>query len=37
MPYLGFPPYVQKCEEVAAAGYAGFHFGGAAAAAPPGG
>jgi cyclohexanone monooxygenase len=24
MPYLGFPEYVQKCEEVAAKGYAGF-------------
>jgi cyclohexanone monooxygenase len=24
MPYIGFPPYVQKCNEVAANGYAGF-------------
>ena len=24
MPYLGFPAYVQKCEEVAAKGYEGF-------------
>jgi len=24
MPYLGFPVYVQKCEEVAAKGYDGF-------------
>ncbi len=24
MPYLGFPPYVEKCNEVAAAGYDGF-------------
>jgi cyclohexanone monooxygenase len=24
MPYLGFPPYVEKCNEVAAKGYAGF-------------
>jgi cation diffusion facilitator CzcD-associated flavoprotein CzcO len=24
MPYLGFPAYVQKCEEVVAAGYEGF-------------
>ena len=24
MPYLGFPPYVQKCNEVVAQGYAGF-------------
>jgi hypothetical protein len=24
MPYLGFPVYVQKCEEVAAKGYEGF-------------
>ncbi len=24
MPYLGFPPYVQKCDEVAAKGYEGF-------------
>jgi cyclohexanone monooxygenase len=27
MPYLGFPPYVQKCEEVAARGYEGFALG----------
>ncbi|MEH2251924.1 hypothetical protein [Nostoc sp.] len=24
MPYLGFPPYVQKCNDVAAKGYEGF-------------
>jgi cation diffusion facilitator CzcD-associated flavoprotein CzcO len=24
MPYIGFPPYVEKCNEVAANGYAGF-------------
>jgi cyclohexanone monooxygenase len=24
MPYLGFPPYVQKCNEVAEKGYEGF-------------
>ena len=24
MPYIGFPPYVAKCEEVVAAGYDGF-------------
>jgi len=24
MPYIGFPPYVQKCNEVAAKGYEGF-------------
>jgi cyclohexanone monooxygenase len=24
MPYIGFPPYVQKCNEVAANGYDGF-------------
>jgi cyclohexanone monooxygenase len=24
MPYLGFPPYVEKCNEVAAKGYDGF-------------
>jgi len=24
MPYLGFPAYVQKCDEVAAGGYEGF-------------
>ena len=27
MPYLGFPPYVQKCNEVAAKGYEGFAVG----------
>ena len=26
MPYLGFPPYVAKCDEVAAKGYEGFAF-----------
>ena len=26
MPYLGFPAYVAKCEDVAANGYAGFLF-----------
>ena len=26
MPYLGFPVYVEKCEEVAAKGYEGFAF-----------
>lgn len=26
MPYLGFPPYVEKCEEVARNGYEGFHL-----------
>ena len=26
MPYLGFPAYVQKCNEVAATGYAGFEL-----------
>ena len=26
MPYLGFPAYVAKCEEVAAKGYEGFAF-----------
>jgi cyclohexanone monooxygenase len=26
MPYLGFPPYKQKCDEVAAKGYEGFSF-----------
>jgi cyclohexanone monooxygenase len=26
MPYLGFPPYIQKCEEVAAKGYEGFRL-----------
>ncbi len=24
MPYIGFPPYVEKCNEIAAAGYTGF-------------
>jgi hypothetical protein len=24
MPYLGVPPYVEKCKEVVAAGYEGF-------------
>jgi cation diffusion facilitator CzcD-associated flavoprotein CzcO len=27
MPYLGFPPYVEKCKEVAAKGYEGFALG----------
>jgi cyclohexanone monooxygenase len=27
MPYLGFPPYVRKCNEVAAKGYEGFAVG----------
>ena len=27
MPLLGFPPYVEKCEEVAANGYEGFTLG----------
>ncbi len=27
MPYLGFPPYVEKCEEVVAKGYEGFALG----------
>ena len=26
MPYLGFPPYVEKCESVAAEGYSGFQL-----------
>jgi len=26
MPYLGFPPYVEKCEEVAANNYEGFEL-----------
>lgn len=26
MPYVGFPPYVEKCREVAANGYEGFRF-----------
>ncbi len=30
MPYLGFPPYVEKCEEVVANNYAGFDLLGAA-------
>ena len=24
MPYVGYPPYVEKCDEVAARGYEGF-------------
>ena len=28
MPYLGVPPYVEKCNEVVAAGYAGFKLSG---------
>ncbi|MBW2281394.1 MAG: NAD(P)/FAD-dependent oxidoreductase [Deltaproteobacteria bacterium] len=28
MPYLGFPPYVEKCNEVSARGYEGFTTGG---------
>jgi cyclohexanone monooxygenase len=24
MPYLGFPPYVEKCKDVVAKGYEGF-------------
>lgn len=27
MPYLGFPPYVETCDEVAAKGYEGFDVG----------
>lgn len=27
MPYPGFPAYVKKCEEIAAAGYEGFRLG----------
>jgi len=27
MPYIGFPPYVEKCNQVAAAGYEGFSLG----------
>jgi NADPH-dependent 2,4-dienoyl-CoA reductase/sulfur reductase-like enzyme len=27
MPYLGFLPYVEKCNEVAAKGYEGFSLG----------
>lgn len=26
MPHIGFPPYVEKCDEVVAAGYEGFSF-----------
>jgi cyclohexanone monooxygenase len=26
MPYLGFPPYVERCNEVAASGYEGFEL-----------
>ena len=26
MPHIGFPPYVEKCDEVVAAGYEGFAF-----------
>ena len=26
MPYIGFPPYVEKCNEVAAKGYEGFRL-----------
>lgn len=26
MPYLGFPPYVKKCNEIAASGYEGFEL-----------
>ncbi len=26
MPYIGFPPYVEKCNEVVAKGYAGFEL-----------
>jgi cation diffusion facilitator CzcD-associated flavoprotein CzcO len=26
MPHIGFPPYVEKCDEVVAAGYQGFDF-----------
>jgi cyclohexanone monooxygenase len=35
MPYIGFPPYVAKCEEVVARGYEGFVLGRAAAEALP--
>jgi cyclohexanone monooxygenase len=31
MPYLGFPPYVEKCNEVAAKGYEGFTLSGLSA------
>jgi cyclohexanone monooxygenase len=27
MPYLGYPPYVEKCNEVVAKGYEGFELG----------
>ena len=27
MPHIGFPPYVAKCDEVAASGYEGFDLG----------
>ncbi|MGE4617286.1 MAG: cyclohexanone monooxygenase, partial [Gammaproteobacteria bacterium] len=26
MPYLGFPPYVKKCNEIVASGYEGFEL-----------
>ncbi|MDD9990456.1 MAG: hypothetical protein OXP75_01525, partial [Rhodospirillales bacterium] len=26
MPYIGFPDYVRRCDEVVAKGYAGFSF-----------
>jgi len=26
MPYIGFPQYVERCEKIAAANYAGFAF-----------
>ena len=29
MPYVGFPPYVEKCDQVASRGYKGFKLGGA--------
>lgn len=32
MPYVGFPAYVERCEEVAAKGYEGFDLGRPAAA-----
>ena len=31
MPYLGFAPYVEKCNEVVAKGYEGFEFAAATA------
>ena len=31
MPYVGFPPYVEKCDQVASRGYEGFELGGARA------